>query len=124
MSARQFFKKLTVLLAQSDLGLLRSGAVQRRLDLLCRLRVGVVAVHDGEPERKRICKLTAIAYKFHGPINPEYTRERLRFSSNNLRARLLHDLGPRVADHLREAVVAVDDRVVDNLSIGKNKTAV
>lgn len=42
----------------------------------------------------------------------------------NLRALFLHDLGASVADHLGEPIIAVDNRVVDNLSISENKTAV
>lgn len=39
-------------------------------------------------------------------------------------ARLLHHLGPVVAGDLAEALAAVDDRVVDDLRIGQQETAV
>lgn len=40
------------------------------------------------------------------------------------RARLLHDLGPGEAEHLAEALIAVDDAAVLYLGVGDQKLAV
>jgi hypothetical protein len=55
---------------------------------------------------------------------PDFLLNSRHSGVNKLRAGFLHDFGSSIAYHFGEPVIAINDGIVDYLSIGKNEAAI